>query len=412
MRVMRGELKMAIASVRATRWRSLLTMLGIIIGIVSVVTVVSIGEGAKQQIAGQLGHFGKDLITVLPGSAEQRQHSTSFIGTSVLDGAINQSSLGVQDLRTIQKVPHVAHTAPLGQVPGQLSARGHTAPGQFTVIATSGDLPELLNQQVPYGEFFSGESELEPVAVIGKNVAENMFEENVPLGMRFQFRGQTFIVRGVFGDFANVPLSPIANFDNTVFIPYQVANRLMNNNAMLYAILAKPDSAAHTQPTIKAINGALLQTHGHQQDFSVLNHEQAVASTAGVLDLLTKLIAGIAAISLLVGGVGIMNIMLVSVTERMHEIGVRKAIGATNQQIWRQFMLESAVLSGVGGVIGVGLSLLISVLLRAYSDLKPVVSWEAVAIATAVAVIVGVLFGTAPALKAARKDPIEALRHE
>ncbi len=405
----RGEFKMAVAGVRSTKWRSLLTMLGIIIGIVSVVTIVGIGEGVKQQIAGQLGDFGKDLITVVPGSV-RNQNGVGFMGANIFSGPSGQSSLSPQDLRVVQQTPHVAITAPLSQVPGQVMVNNQATNG-VTVVGTSDRLPSILNQPLAAGAFFSTDDP-EDVAVIGQGVAERLFQEQAPLGMSFNFRGHTLIVRGVFNDFSNVPLSPVANFNNTIFIPFDLANKLDNNNAPVYVILAKPDNPVRTAATIQAINGTLLNARGGQQDFSVLNEQQAAASTSHVLDLLTKLIAGVAAISLLVGGVGIMNIMLVSVTERMHEIGVRKAIGATNRQIWRQFMLESAVLSGAGGLIGVLLSLLIDLLLHAYTDLKPSISWQAIVVATLVSVVVGVLFGTAPALKAARKDPIEALRHE
>jgi putative ABC transport system permease protein len=402
---------MAIAGVRGTKWRSLLTMVGIIIGIVSVVTIVGIGEGVKQQIAGQLGHFGKDLITIVPGDVHDKSGSGSFVGTDIFSGPSSQSSLNDQDVRAIKRVSDVAMTAPLAQVPGQIKIDGKLQTGA-AVIGTSGDLPKILNQSVRAGGFFNDNDQDQNTAVIGQTVAQRLFQEETPLGMSFEFRGRTLTVRGVFNDFANVPLSPVANFNSTIFIPFGLANKLGNNTAPVYAILAKPHDEKQTNKTIGAINNALLTQRGGQQDFSVLNEKEAVTSTSHVLDLLTKLIAGVAAISLLVGGVGIMNIMLVSVTERMHEIGVRKAVGATNRQIWRQFMLESAVLSGAGGFIGVVLSLLIDLLLHAYTDLKPSISWQAIILATFISVGVGVLFGTAPALKAARKDPIEALRHE
>ncbi len=411
MRAVRGELKMAIASVRTTKWRSLLTMLGIIIGIVSVVTVISIGEGVKRQIAGQLSNFGKDLITVVPGDVKSHANTNSFVAANFLSGASGQYTLTSQDARTVQKAEHVALAAPLGQVAGQVSADTRS-PSGITVIGTSADLPKLINHPVPDGAFFKQDEQGENVAVIGRNVAHRLFREDVPLGLTFQFRNQTFIVRGIFDDFANVPLSPIANFDDTIFIPYAVAEKLGHNNVQTYAILAKPDAPARTADVIRTLNGALLAAHGNQHDFSVLTQEQVVASTSTVLDLITKLTTIMAAISVLVGGVGIMNVMLVSVTERMHEIGVRKAIGATSRQIWRQFMLEAGVLSGVGGVIGVAGSLVTSLLIRAYTDLKPVIAWQPMLIAVVVSFLAGVLFGTAPALKAARKDPIEALRHE
>jgi ABC-type antimicrobial peptide transport system permease subunit len=209
-----------------------------------------------------------------------------------------------------------------------------------------------------------------------------------------------------------LPLSPTAEFDNAVFIPYKTAARLTNNNSHLYVLLAKPADGVPMDVAVSAITDRLRETHGGQQDFTVLSPEQNIATSSHLLDLLSTWIMAVAAISLLIGGVGIMNIMLVSVTERMHEIGVRKAIGATGRQILGQFMLEAVVLSVLGGIIGIALSLVVQGLLYAYSDLRPVISWEAIGIATAVALVIGIVFGTLPALKAARKDPIDALRHE
>lgn len=407
----RGDIKMAIASVRSTKWRSLLTMLGVIIGIVAVVTTVGIGEGVKHQVAGQISHFGKDLITVRPGHAVGASATKTLSSTNLFSGITNGPAMNAQDLQTVQKTKHVAQSAPLSAIPGDITV-GSSQFASTPVIATTADLPTILNQKVQYGAFFTSDEESQAFAVLGIHAAESLFQEESPLGMSFTFRGQAFIVRGVFDDFANVPLSPVADFNNAVFISYPVASQLTTQNAQIYAILAKPDTGSDTNTAIKALNSNLLASHGGQQDFSVLDQQQTIAATGDVLDLLTKLVSGVAAISLLVGGVGIMNVMLVSVTERMHEIGVRKAIGATNRQILHQFVLEAAVLSVTGGVIGIVISLIISLLLHTYTDLKPVISWQAIVVATGVSLLVGIVFGAAPAIKAARKDPIDALRHE
>jgi putative ABC transport system permease protein len=411
MSVTRGSLKMAIASVRLNKWRSLLTMLGVIIGIVAVVTTVGIGEGVKHQVAGQISHFGKDLITVRPGSAQSASARKTLSSTNLFSGITNGTGMNAQDLQTVRSTKHVTQSAPLSAIPGDITV-GKAQYASTPVLATSADLPKILNQSVKYGGFFDGDEEAQNVAVLGAHAASELFQEESPLGLTFTFRGETFIVRGVFDDFASVPLSPVADFNDAVFIPYPDADRLTNQNAQIYAILARPDSGSATDSTIKSINSNLLKAHGGQQDFSVLNQQQTVAATGSVLDLLTKFVSGVAAISLLVGGVGIMNVMLVSVAERMHEIGVRKAIGATNRQILNQFVLEAAVLSVGGGLIGIVISLLIDLFLHTYTDLKPVISWQAIVVATVVSLGVGILFGAAPAIKAARKDPIDALRHE
>jgi len=239
-----------------------------------------------------------------------------------------------------------------------------------------------------------------------------LFDNDVPLGHTFKLHGQEFIVRGVFDDFGSTPLSDDANYNSSIFIPFEVAQRLTDNTAAIFEILAKSSSAATVQPTITQLQKSLATTHGGQNNFSVLKADQAVAARSNILSLLTNLISGVAAISLLVGGIGIMNVMLVSVTERMHEIGIRKAIGATNRQILSQFIIESSLLSVAGGILGIIVAFVLDGLMRFFTNLRPVISWQVVAVAFVVSLVVGVVFGSVPALKAARKDPIEALRSQ
>ncbi|MGH7157609.1 MAG: ABC transporter permease [Candidatus Saccharimonadales bacterium] len=408
--MMRGNFRMAISGVKSAKWRSLLTMLGIIIGIVSVVTMVGIGEGIKRQVSQQIGHFGNDLITIRPGTADT--DSTRVLGSSdVLFGMGAVGGFGVADVEAVQKTPEAGKVAPLGVVPGTVQADDQTLRGGV-VIATSSQFPAVLNQSVRYGQFWDDKNEDSQFAVIGRQTAESLFKDQAPLGRTFTFRGQTFMVRGVLDEFRNVPLSPTAEFDNAIFIPYKAAARLTKNNSHLYVVLAKPVEGTTIEAAAGAITDSLREAHGGQTDFTVLTPAQNIASSSRLLGLLSAWIMAVAIISLIIGGVGLMNIMLVSVTERMHEIGVRKAIGATGRQILGQFMLEAMVLSLVGGLLGIIFALAAQGLLHVYTDLKPVISWEAVLAATGVALVVGLVFGTLPALKAARKAPIEALRHE
>ncbi len=409
--MMRGNLRMALAGVKSAKWRSLLTMLGIIIGIVSVVTIVGIGEGMKKQIAEQIDHFGKDLITIRPGTIDTEGTNHVLGSSDVLFGLDAMGGFSVSDVETVQKTEGVDIATPLGVVPGAVQADENSLRGGV-VVATNSEMPAALNQGLAYGEFWDEKNEDSHFAVIGHQAAVTLFEDQAPLGRTFTFRGQTFMVRGVLEEFKNLPLSPTAEFDNAVFIPYKTAARLTGNDSHLYVILSKPAEGVSTQTAAEAITDSLREAHGGQQDFTVLTPEQNIESSTRLLDTLTTWIIAVAIISLVIGGVGLMNIMLVNVTERMHEIGVRKAIGATSRQIMTQFMLEALVLSLIGGFLGIALSLATQGILYTYTELKPVISWEAVAIATGVAIAVGIIFGTLPALKAARKDPIEALRHE
>ncbi len=409
--VLRGNLRMALSDVRGAKWRSVLTMLGVTVGIVAVVTVVDIGGGVKRQIVGTLQHFGPGLIIVRPGQVSDTGSGLGNGKNDVLFGLSSASTLSMQDLQTVQQTPGVSTVAPLGVVPGVATVDDHKSSKVF-VLAANSNAATVLNQKVSQGDFWSSADENAQTAVIGRNVGQALFGEPVPLGRSFKFRGQDFIVRGIFAPFDNVPFSPTASFNDAIFIPYQTAAHLTQNTASLYVILAKASNPKQTNGVTTAITTKLRAAHGNAQDFTVLNASQSAGINSGVIHLLSMWIFAIGAISLAIGGVGIMNIMLLNVTERMHEIGVRKAIGASSRQIWSQFMMEAAVLSVVGGCVGIVVALVVDGLLYAYSDLKPVISWQAIVVATLVSLAIGIVFGTAPAIKAARKDPIDALRHE
>ncbi len=414
MSALRGNVKMAVASMRTTKLRSFLTMLGIIIGVVSVVTVVSIGEGIKSQVNGQIDQLGRDLITIRPGQvlrAGDSSNKAAIEDLSVVLGPSSGGYLSDKDIETVSKTPGVGSAVPLSLIQGELSA-GERKLASPLVLGTTNQLESMLLKPVEHGTFFTEETVREEpnVAVIGPNVARGLFQQRIPVGRSFEFLGQTFIVQGVLKRFDTTPLSLATDFNDTIFIPYSTAKTLTKDNAQLYQILAKPAVGADLDTTVASINTSLKTDHQGQQQFTVLRQDESLAVTNTILDLMTKLIAGIAAISLMVGGIGIMNVMLVSVAERMHEIGIRKALGASNRQIMMQFMTEASVLSVVGAFIGILLSLAINFTLSVTTPLTPILTWQVVAGATLVSLAVGIIFGTAPALKAARKDPIDALR--
>lgn len=409
MRVSASHLKAGVDSVRNAKVRSFWTMLGVIIGVTSVITVVAIGEGIKQQISGQIHHYGKDLITIRPtqlgnGSGDNPANSNIISGLNI------RGTLGSKDISIIERSPDIAASAPLTIASGTVKGDFGNYKDGF-VIGTTGDLPSLINQSLAYGLFFSRDEDAN-VAIIGQHASETMFSADIPLGRSFTFRGERFIVRGIFNQFNTSPLSQQADFNNALFVPNSVVERLTKNTAPTYEILARPNDSDRTTAVAAKLQRDLDTAHGGDSGLAVLAGSQNLAAENDILDLLTRLIAGVAAISLFVGGIGIMNVMLVSVSERLHEIGIRKAVGATNRQIMGQFMIESSVLSLTGGVIGIALAFIIELALRAFTNLKPVISWEIVVIATGVSLIVGIVFGTVPAIKAARKDPIEALRSE
>lgn len=402
----RGNYRAAATRLRQHKGRSLLTMLGIIIGVSSVITVVSIGQGIKQQISDTIDHTGKNLITVRPGRAASSGIST----INSLASVTYSGSLTEKDYLTIKTAKGIDSAAPLGIVPGTVKGENGVY-GDGPVVMTTQDLTKIVNQTVAYGVFLTEDDDNANFAVLGSHAAEKLFDANVPLGQTFTFRGQDFMVRGIMNEAAMAPLSSDINFNNAIFVSYATGKDLTKSDAGLYEVLAKP---VDKNPTSAAnqIQQRLNRLHGDTHDFTVLLSSQTQAQANYVLNLLTQLIAGVAAVSLLVGGIGIMNVMLVSVAERMHEIGIRKAIGATSRQIRSEFMAEATVLSVVGSLIGIVLAVAINILLRIFTSLQPTFDWRVMLFATLVSVFVGIVFGTAPAAKAARKDAIEALRGE
>lgn len=405
-----GNVKIALASLRASRWRSFLTMTGIIIGISSVVTFVSLGEGLKQQVVGEIDRLGKDLIIVRSGKIVNKDESGTIGSINPL-AALSASTLSPADVEAVRKLPGVKSAVPMSLITNSLTYADKTLNNAFVIAAETG-VPEALNQPVLYGGFFTADENNSDYAVIGQNIATTLFGELNPVGKSMTIEGREFIVRGVFEPFEGSALASAGtDFNSTVFIPYETGQRITEGRAQILQVLVKTDTN-DIDSMVSEITRAVRAEHGGQDNFSVLKQEDLLQITNDILGILTRFISGIAAISLIVGGIGIMNIMLVSVSERTREIGIRKAVGATNRQILSQFLVEGTVLSVIGGVLGIVTALLISVILRIGTNFQPVITLPIIIVATFVSVAVGIVFSLAPAIKASNKDPIEALRDE
>jgi putative ABC transport system permease protein len=407
--MLNGNFKTATQSLRRSKWRTIFTMMGIIIGITSVVTVVSLGEGLKHQIVGQINQLGNNVLSIRPGKLLSKNGNVSNLN---LYAFLAPSTLTNRDILSLQHSPIVSSVTPIEFISSTSSGDN----GEFNDLFIAGTTPNFaatLHQKVAYGDFFSDDDETSDSAVIGSAVAAKLFGILNPVGETIHIMGQDFTVHGVLAPSQGGLLSAAQiDYNSAVLLPTAAAQKLTGGHTNILQALVRINKGTNINQAVSTINGMLVKNHEGNSDFTILKQNQLLGVSSQVLNTITSFISGIAAISLIVGGIGIMNIMLVSVTERTREIGIRKAIGATNRQILRQFLTEGLVLTIGGGIIGIITSLIINQLLRLYTDWRPVISVPVMLLAVGVSVAAGLLFSLVPALKAARKDPITALRGE
>ncbi|MBI2798302.1 ABC transporter permease [Candidatus Saccharibacteria bacterium] len=408
------NIKMALVSIKSAKLRSFLTMLGVIIGVFAVLTMIGIGDGVKAQVTGQVTSLGTNLLTVTSGQIGQNA-STAKNGQQQKGGglgfssSLGSSTLTEKDVRTIQNTTNVVNVAPVSIV-SSIVTQGELSSSTPIISGTSANYGSIRSLKYSAGGFFSDQdnSSAAKVAVIGADTKQNLFGEADAMGKTIGVRGQQFIVTGVLQKSdAGSSLGP--NLDDVVDIPINTANQITDSN-QISRILVEVNDPKNIDSTQAAITQELKSNHGGQQDFSVLTQKDLLSTFNSILDILTTFVVAIASISLLVGGIGIMNIMLVSVTERTREIGIRKAIGATSGNILSQFLIEAVIISILGGLLGLGLSYLAGRVVQKVANITPVFSFKALLLALGVSLAVGVVFGVAPAVKAARKRPIQALK--
>jgi putative ABC transport system permease protein len=401
--------RMAMNSLRASRWRSFLTMLGVIIGIVAVVTVFSIGEGIKQSITAEAESLGPDVVTVLPGPQVQERED---IGRTFNPFASVGYSLTERDVERIRGIDNDIEVVPFLRASGTVGS-GDDTMERAVVVATEGDVPLVLNREIRFGTWHENGTESgRDFVVIGSGVASELFGELSPIGRSLTIGDRSFAVRGVFAEFPRSPLPFMSvDYNDAVFVSSEVGDVLSDNGNTIFQVLVHGGGSVSARELSAEIETALSDGRDGSHDFSVLKRSEMINVYSGILDVITVAIAAIAAIALFVAGIGIMNIMFVSVSERTSEIGIRKAIGATNRQILGQFITEASVLSLLGGVFGILGSLLVNYFIRLFTPLQPVIVPELMVGAVIIALFIGVLFGAAPAIRAARKNPIDALRY-
>ncbi|MEI6040157.1 MAG: ABC transporter permease [Candidatus Berkelbacteria bacterium] len=397
---------LAIKALRANLMRTLLTMLGIVIGIASVITIISLGQGATRSITDQISSFGTNLLQVIPGSQ-------SFSGKSATAGT-RTDTLTMDDAQAITKLANIDLVSPAIAQSVQISANNQS---QMANILGVQENYFSINTLVPsYGGFFNDDdnNSMSRVAFIGPEISKNMFGENTnPVGQTLSINNKNFKVVGVSQPKGSIGLS---NPDKNVYIPIKTGSKLIFGRDYLTIALIRIKDTNLMQITMDDIKQTLLSRHkitdATQADFTIYSSKDALNILGTVTNLLTIMLAGIAGISLLVGGIGIMNIMLVTVTERTKEIGLLKAIGAKNKAILSQILVESLVLTTMGGIVGIVIGVSMSYLVSKIANIPFVVLPSSIFLAVGVSSIVGIIFGLYPANRAAKLNPIDALKYE
>ena len=406
----------ALDGLLTNKLRSALTMLGVIIGVAAVIALMSIGAGVQDEITGQISSLGTNILIVMPSERAVVGHG----------GGRGAAWITVDDVKALSEpasVPDASLVVPEYSVAGQIIYGDDNF--SVSAIGTTADYQELYELGLASGEFIADQDDGDKVAVLGASVAEDLFGNFDPVGLKVKFNsgisGQTTSLK-VVGVLAAEGGSMFANTDGSIIVPLETAQTRLANarNTFGDLTLNRISVVATSENTVDSTNdqiqSVLRASHdidpGDDDDFMVINQAEMLDAVTIITSTLTVFLGAIAGISLLVGGIGIMNIMLVSVTERTREIGLRKAIGAQRSDILFQFLMEAVILSLLGGFIGILVGVGMGQLVNLTGMVTSVVTVSSVALAVGFSVVIGLFFGIYPANQAARLSPIDALRYE
>ena len=402
----------SVKSLGINKSRTLLTILGIIIGISSIIIIMSLGEGSKSLILGQVQGIGSKTVAIIPG----RQPSGPADVAQMFTDSLKQ-----KDITALQKkenVPYAKLVMPI--VVGADTASYGNEVYRISIFGATDAIQNILQAYPETGSFFTEDDvrQFAPTIVIGSKIKEKLFANEDPIGKKIRIKGKNFRIVAVLPKKG----SGIFDFDGAVILPYTTAQQYIFGTKFFQRIIVEVLSEDVIPRAITDIQATLRESHNitdpTKDDFFVENPADVISRLGVITQALTMLLTSLAAISLIVGGIGIMNIMLVSITERTREIGLRKAIGATEKEILLQFLVEAVLLTFIGGVLGVAvgtsMSLLIAFLINKFSAIHWVFVFplQGAVVGISVSVLIGLVFGIYPAKQASRKNPIEALRYE
>ncbi len=405
--LLRTNLRLARISIKENRTRSFLTCLGIAIGVASIVLILSLMGGISNLVKNEVNEIGSDLIVVRPNSS--KDSVTSVIEELTSSNSFQNSSLNVSDVEAISKIEGVNAVAPIAISRNMINSEKNNLPST-QILGTNLDFIKIEPLAMHYGSFLSENNE-EKSVVLGRTLSLALFNTiNSTIGKTIEIMGEKFMIVGVLEEVDKSINFDNVDFDNAVIMDIKSLSKI-TDSVQIQQINIKAANTDVLGQVSNEISDALVKQKLGDRNFTVSYGDQISHPASSLFTIISGMLTLVAAISLVVGGIGVMNIMLVSVAERSHEIGVRKAVGASSRNILMQFLFEALILSILGGLFGLILGYILAFIISTITPFAPYISWSIIALTFLTTLAVGIIFGIYPALKAASKNPIDSLKH-
>ena len=405
--LLRTHFKLAKTAIKENRTRSFLTCLGIAIGVASIILILSLMGSISNLVKSEIGEIGADLIVVRPGSTKDTV--TSIVEELTSANSFQKSNLSASDTEAIRKIENISAVAPVAIASNTVESEKNTFPS-VPILGTNTDFIKIEPLALRFGSFFN-ENNAENSVVLGHTLSLSLFNTiNSTIGKTVSIMGEKLMVVGVLDEVEKSINFDNVDFDNALIMNLDTLDKI-TGSSQVQQINVKANNTDSLDTISDNIKKTLLEKKNGDQNFTVSYGDDITHPAGSLFSIISGMLTLVAAISLVVGGIGVMNIMLVSVAERTHEIGIRKAVGASSRNILMQFLFEALILSILGGIFGLILGYILAFVLSTFTPFAPFVSWEILAITLLTTLVIGIIFGIYPALKAATKNPIDSLKH-